>query len=122
MARLLREMATNFNDAEQEDEPFRQVLVATHSPLFASQPEVIDALLLALVPTSMHSKTLPPLRVTRMVPVITPNTLFNISTDGERNRAIEAYTIDMTRNYLSHETLDEALSQLSEARTQLNER
>src|SRR5205823_13680836 len=26
MARLLREMATNFNDAEQKDEPFKQVL------------------------------------------------------------------------------------------------
>ncbi len=42
MARLLRKMATDFNDPEQVNEPLRQVLVTTHSPAFISQPGVLN--------------------------------------------------------------------------------
>ncbi len=41
IGRLLRKIATDFDDPEQVDEPLRQVLITTHSPSFISQPEVI---------------------------------------------------------------------------------
>ena len=122
MARVLREMATDFNDAQQIDEPLRQVLITTHSPSFISQPEVIDSLLLAFMPTQIRGKRTPSLQFTKMVPVITSSipAQFEVSTNGDK--AIEAYTIDMVRKYLESGTLDKARDQLKKARTNLNER
>jgi predicted ATPase len=120
IAQLLREMTTDFNDPEQVDEPLRQVLVTTHSPLFISQPEVIDSLLLATMPTYIQGKSAPPINVTRMSPVITPNALSHVEADGDREIALEAYTIDMVRKYLDSDTLDEAQEHLKEARTNLH--
>jgi predicted ATPase len=122
MARLLREMATDFNDPEQADEPLRQVIATTHSPAFISQPDVVDSLLLALMPTRVQGKTAPSLRVTRMVPVITPNTLSQLKTDKNGDKAVETYTINQVKKYLDSDTLDEAYEQLEKARIVLNER
>jgi predicted ATPase len=119
MARVLREMATDFNDPQQVDEPLRQVLITTHSPSFISQPEVIDSLLLAIMPVQVQGKNAPSLRVTRMVPV----TSSNISgTDINGDKALAAYTIDMVRKYLDSDRLDEARNQLDKVRKTLNER
>ena len=60
-ARLLRDMTTDFADPERADEPLRQVIVTTHSPLFISQPEVIDHLLLATTPTIVAPQEKQPL-------------------------------------------------------------
>lgn len=119
MARVLREMATDFNDPQQVDEPLRQVLITTHSPSFISQPEVIDSLLLAIMPVQVQGKNAPSLRITRMVPV----TSSNISGTGiNGDKALEAYTIDMVRKFLDSDTLDEARNQLKKVRKTLNER
>jgi len=113
MARVLREMATDFNDPQQVDEPLRQVLITTHSPSFISQPEVIDSLLLAIMPVQVQGKNAPSLRVTRIVPV----TSSNISgTDINGDKALAAYTIDMVRKYLDSDRLDEARNQLNKVR------
>ena len=100
MAHLLREMATDFNDLQRVDEPLRQVLITTHSPMFISLPEAIDSLLLAIMLTRVQGKSAPAIQVTRMVPVITPNTLSQLEMETNRDKAVEAYTIDMIRKYL----------------------
>lgn len=122
MARLLHEMAIDFNDLEQVDEPLRQVLVTTHSPAFISQPEVIDSLLLAIMPTHVQGRHAASIRVTRMVPVIMAGTQSNLSADIDGDKAVEAYTIDQVRKYLDSDALDEARDQLRKARTSLSER
>src|SRR5712692_5830534 len=122
MARLLREMATDFNDSEQVNEPLRQVIITTHSPAFISQPEVIDSLLLAIMPTHVQGKHGASIRVTRMVPVIMADTQSSLGTDDNRDKAVEAYTIDQVKKYLDSDALDEARDQLGKARTSLSER
>ncbi len=122
MARLLHEMATDLNDPEQANEPLRQVLVTTHSPLFISQPEVRDSLLLATMPTRIQGKNKPAIRVTRMDPVITPNTLPHAEADAGGNRAMEAYSIDVVRKYLDGDALEAAQEHLKKARTNLHKR
>lgn len=119
MARLLREMATDFNDLEQVNEPLRQVLVTTHSPSFISQPEVIDSLLLAITPTRVQGKNAPALQVTRMVPVITSLTEPQAKEEG-RDKAVEFYSIDMVKEYLDNNTIEEAQNRLKEARVNLS--
>jgi predicted ATPase len=47
IARLLRQLATNFKKSEEQNRPLRQILVNTHSPTFISQPDIRDALLFA---------------------------------------------------------------------------
>src|SRR6266568_6287780 len=115
MVRLLREMATDFNALEQADEPLRQVLITTHSPTFISQPDTIDSLLLAIMPTHIQGKSGPALRVTRMIPVVTSDTVPMLETETREDKAVEAYTIDMIRKYLDSETLNEAADQLKNA-------
>ena len=122
MARLLCDMATDFKDTEQVNKPLRQVLVTTHSPTLISQPDIIDSLLLAIIPTRVQGKNAPSIRVTRLVPVITSNTQFSHDVDATRDRAVEAYTIDQVRKYLDGDTLEKARNQLSKARTNLSKR
>ena len=57
-----------------------------------------------------------------MVPVITPNRQTKLEMDTERDRALEVYTIDMVRKYLSSDNLDEARDQLEKARLLPNRR
>ena len=122
MTRLLREMATDFKGLERVNEPLRQVLITTHSPAFISQNDVLDSLLLTIIPTLVQGKNAPSIRVTRMVPVITSNTQSSPDVDPTRDKAVEAYTIDQVRKYLDGDTLEKARNQLSKARTSLSER
>ena len=113
VAELLRSMATNFGDSEQANQPLKQILVITHSPLFISLPEVRDSLLLTIMPSYVEGKGLPPLQITRMVPVVTRDT--SIAKSNDRNRAIEAYTIDTVKKILNEATLQEARDYLQNA-------
>ncbi len=122
MARLLREMATDFNDPQQAQEPLRQVLITTHSPLLISQPDIIDSLLLAFTPVHIQGKDVPSMRITRMVPVLTSGLSSMSGVDENGGMALEVYTIDIVRNYLDSESLDEARDRLKKARIGLNER
>ncbi|NJL04774.1 MAG: AAA family ATPase [Chloroflexaceae bacterium] len=69
-AALLRELTTDFSDPEQVDQPLRQLLVNTHSPVFAAQPDVRDGLMFAEMVQHVepHQNT-PPARVTRITPI-----------------------------------------------------
>ena len=118
MARILREMATDFHDPRQVNESLKQVLITTHSPIFISQPEIIDALLLVITPRRVKYHNIPSVRLTQMVPVLTQRSHFQLSSDPE-DRAGDIYTIDMVRKYLESGFIDEALNQLEQARETL---
>src|SRR6266567_3976507 len=118
MARILREMATDFHDPRQVSESLKQVLITTHSPIFISQPEIIDALLLVITPRRVRYHNIPSVRLTQMVPVLMQRNHFQLSSDPE-DRAVDIYTIDMVRKYLESGFIDEALKQLEQSRETL---
>lgn len=70
IAALLRELTTDFSDPEQVNLPLRQLLVNTHSPVFAAQPAVRDVLMFAeMVQRVEPQQDTPSARVTRITPV-----------------------------------------------------
>ena len=111
MTRLLREMATDFNDLERADEPLRQVLVTTHSPALISQPEVVSSLLFAYTVTQIVPGQ-PTLEVTRMVPVIINKEQSGAIAGTDIDRAEASYTLDEVRKYLDSEVMNDALIHL----------
>ena len=119
MARLLREMATDFSTPPQTNESLRQVLITTHSPTFISQPEVIDALLLVVTSKRVRYHTIPSVRQTQMLPVLTKKNDAHVNGKPDQDRAVDVYTIDMVRKYLESGFVDEALDQLEQARETL---
>jgi predicted ATPase len=119
LARLLHNTATDFADPERADEPLRQIILTTHSPLFISQPEIINHLLLTTMPTRVWPKTRSSLQVTMMNPVITPETLAKISPDSNESRGSKYYTIDIVRQLLDSDDLQQASEQLKQARSDL---
>lgn len=54
MVHLLRDLTTDFSDPAQSDEPLRQLLVNTHSPVLVSQPGVLPGLLFAYMATRVQ--------------------------------------------------------------------
>ncbi len=108
---------------EEVDEPLRQVLITTHSPVFISLPEVIDSLLFAYTMTRVEplSSGNPTLEITCMTPVVTINTQTRFGMNASRDETMEVYTLDEVLRYLDSEDLDEARKQLERARTTLNE-
>ncbi|MGH2494590.1 MAG: AAA family ATPase [Ktedonobacteraceae bacterium] len=119
MARLLRGMATDFHDLPQVNEPLKQILITTHSPIFISQPEVIDALLLVITPKKVSYQNIPSVRLTQMMPVLAQKKRHQMKNDVGQDRATDIYTIDMVRKYLESGFIDEALNQLEQARERL---
>ncbi len=113
MTRLLREMATDFNDPEQVDEPLRQVLVTTHSPTFISQPGMLDSLLFAYTVTQIVPGQ-PTVDVTRMVPIVAQKTVSYPLAGTDIGKAEMSYTLDEVRKYLDSEVIHDALAHLDE--------
>ncbi len=113
MVRLLREMATDFNDSEQANEPLRQVLVTTHSPAFISQPQVVNFLLFAYTATQIAPDQ-PTMDITRMVPVITEEEQLPSLEETGIDKAEASYTLDEVRKYLDSEAMHEALLHFGE--------
>jgi predicted ATPase len=109
IARVLRDLATNFQDQDQIGLPLRQLLVNTHSPTFISQTEIRDALLFAYMVTLMRppEKGIPPQRVTRIVPVIKPDA--QLLSDLGVSQEEEAYTLDQIKDYLNSDALNDAV-------------
>jgi len=122
VARLLRILATDFRDAEQDNEPLTQVIVTTQSPLFASQPEVKRALLFAYTVTRISPRSLKniSLDITSMVPVVTLDEIAAFAENEPVSSAV--YTIDQVIEYLTGDTLSTTREELKEARKALNER
>ena len=122
IARLLRELATDFEDENQKGLPLRQLLVNTHSPTFISQPEIRDALLFAYMVTRVgpQAKGIPPHRVTRIAKVAKPHPQLNLPLDLARSKeeqsyAVEQnYTVEQIKHYLNSDTLNEAYENLTQ--------
>jgi len=112
IARVLRDLATNFQNEDQVDLPLRQLLVNTHSPAFISQTEIRDSLLFAYIVTRMRppEEEIPPQRVTRIVPVIKYDTqsLSDLGVSKEE----ETYTLDQIKDYLNSDLLNDAVHKL----------
>lgn len=121
MTRLLRKMATNLSDHTQSNTPLCQILVTTHSPLFISQPDVIDSLLLAIVPTRVQNKA-NPISITIMTPAITSEALSHLEDVSRDDKAPGAYTANVLKSYLDSSLLEEAREQLEKGQSELNER
>ncbi len=113
LARLLRELATDFHDESQKDLPLRQLLVNTHSPVFISQTEIRDALLFAYMVTRVgpQAKGIPPYRVTRISQVAKPHP--QLKPDFGLSKEEEIYTVDQIKNYLNSDVLQDAYSNFS---------
>jgi predicted ATPase len=117
MARLLRSMATDFDDPDQQDKPLRQILITTHSPALISLPEVIDSLIFALKIAHVEPGK-SPLHITRMVSVLTSDT----TSENEEDMATETYTVNQVRKYLDSGSFDKARNRLTGRRTIPRER
>jgi predicted ATPase len=117
MARLLFNMATDFDDPDQVDKPLRQVLITTHSPALISLPEMIDSLLFALKIAHVEPGK-GSLHVTRMVPVFTTEAPL----EQEEDVAAETYTINQVKKYLDSGSFDKARRKLTGRRAISRER
>ncbi|OQX24119.1 MAG: hypothetical protein BWK80_22485 [Desulfobacteraceae bacterium IS3] len=70
LVEVLRELSTDFSDHEQKDEPLRQLLINTHSPVLARQEPALPGLLFAYTASPVQpGQSEQPQRVTRIVPV-----------------------------------------------------
>jgi predicted ATPase len=112
MAQVLRDLATDFNDPDQADEPLRQLLVNTHSPAFIRQAVILPHLLFAHMVTHIQPGTeKQPLRVTRIVPIDTNLQMRWALGLDEPERA---YTVEQIIHYLSSADSNEAIAHLRE--------
>ncbi len=104
IAHLLKELATDFTDSEQGDEPLRQVLITTHSPTFISLPEILNSLLFAHMVTRVEpsSSGKPTMQVTEIASVI----------ENDNATAISAYSLDQIKKYLDGNLLNAARATL----------
>ena len=114
MARLLRALATDFNDLEQVDEPLRQLLVNTHSPILVSQPAIRSSLLFAdLVTRVDRALGETPLRVTQIHPVAPAQ--YQMKLLAQTVSPEQVYTLDQVIQYLNSADLGEALAEFGAA-------
>lgn len=109
IAHILRRMATNFTDLEQADEPLRQVIVTTHSPVFISQEDAADSLLFTFMVTRVVPKKYA-LQITQMTPVATRGTPSPLS--ETRDKAAESYASHQIEKYLDSHDLGRAREKL----------
>jgi hypothetical protein len=109
IARLLRELTTDFRDEDQSTLPLRQLLVNTHSPVFISQTEIRDALLFAYMVTRVRpqEKGILPHHVTRIVQVAKPDPQLKFDFGPSITKEEQNYTIDQIKHYLNSDTLKE---------------
>lgn len=110
MARLLRELATDFQDPEQPEAPLRQLLVNTHSPVFAGQPEVQDCLLFAQMVSRVHpGQNGSASRVTQIIPVdVDPQMKMQFGLSDE----LAQYTLHQVIHYLETADVQPAIETL----------
>jgi predicted ATPase len=107
LIQLLRELATDFSDSTQANEPLRQLLVNTHSPLFVSQTEVLPELLFAHTATRVQpSRAGQPLQVTKIVP-LRPHPQIKLD---ESNHEEAYYTLHQIIDYLHTVDVGEAIA------------
>lgn len=115
LARLLRDLATDFSQAYEEGQPLRQLLVNTQSPVFVSQREVMEVpngILFAYIVNHVKPQSgEPPLSLTRIVPVRRRAELVeSLQKKGEGNGSLqtETYSLNQIKRYLNTGTFEEA--------------
>lgn len=108
MAQLLRDLSTDFSDTEQQGLPLRQLLVNTHSPVFAGQTTVSHCLLFAqMVKRVQPGKNGQIARITQITPVdASPQLKLDLS-DEERQ-----YTLNQVIQYLQSGNVQESIAAL----------
>lgn len=112
LVHLLHELTTDFSDPAQADEPLRQLLVNTHSPVLVSQPDVWQGLLFAYMTTRVQPGQITrPLQVTRIVPIKPVRQLKLDLGIGDQE---EAYTLGQVIEYLDSANFGDALASLQE--------
>lgn len=106
MARMLSELATDFTQPDNLAAPLRQLLINTHSPVFASQPEILPQLLFAQMVNRIEPGQNGHLaRITRITPVNPATQLrMNLGLSDEE----VAYTVQQVIRYLNSADVDEA--------------
>lgn len=109
IAGVLSQLATDFDDIEQEDLPLRQFLCNTHSPMFISQPNILSHVLFAFTTTRIDP-SLPHRseRVTRMVPVQASGLQLGLGYEISTEEA--NYTLEEVKAFLEGSDLGEAIS------------
>jgi predicted ATPase len=111
IAGILSQLATDFDDPDQEGAPLRQFLCNTHSPVFISQTPIMPHLLFAYTVTRSdprHPQALE--RITRMTPVISSPTQPSLGMEITSEERI--YTLEEVKAYLNSADLGEAHSLL----------
>ncbi len=97
LVEVLRDLATDLNDPDQLEFPWRQLLVNTHSPVLANQKAIWKNLLFARLTTRISPNGNAPPRLTRIVPVKPSGQLgFDLEVSSEET----AYTIAEVVKYL----------------------
>ncbi|MDQ2810006.1 MAG: AAA family ATPase [Chloroflexota bacterium] len=122
MVQLLRDLATDFADPEQREQPLRQLLVNTHSPTLVSQLVAQLGIYSGAAPELTFAHTVmrvqpgsatPPLRVTRMThidPSIQRD--LNVGANGS-NGSDGVYTVNQVIEYLHSADADKAVAILT---------
>jgi len=110
MVRLLRELTTDFSDLAQAEDPLRQLLVNTHSPVFVSRSGVLPGLSFAHIVARVEpGQGFSPLRVTRIVAVNPdPQIKMDLGIDDQE----EAYTLEQVIEYLNSADVSEVVNSL----------
>lgn len=118
LARLLRQLATDFTKPQDQERPLRQVLVNTHSPGFMSQPEMRDALLFAftamLIEPRQQDGQSSSRYVTRVEPVsearkqVQQLRLQGFAAEKRESARNQIFTIDQVKAFLDSENQKEA--------------
>ncbi len=110
MANMLQSLTTDFSDPEEQPLPLRQLLVNTHSPVFASQSEVRHNLLFAqMVPRVIPGQKNESIRVTRIEPVLPPGKQLQWETTSQQERQ---YTLEQVLDYLRSADVYEAIADM----------
>ncbi len=103
---LLCHLATDFSDVSQSDQPLRQLLINTHSPVLISQPAIYPHIIFAHMATLVQpGNDVAPMRVTRMTPLLLDQ---QTKQQHESERAEEIYTLQQVLRYLDSADVHEA--------------
>ncbi len=112
LVETLQDLATDLSDLKRSDEPLRQLLVNTHSPVLLNQLGTLENLLFAHMITEIDPENLKhPLRFTHVVP-ISYNYDPNKDEEGKWNNE-EKYSLHQIIKYLNTGDASEMLTKLS---------
>jgi predicted ATPase len=112
MAQLLRDLATDFSDSEQQGLPLRQLLVNTHSPVFAGQTAVSHCLLFAQMVQRVQPGQVA--RITQITPVDPRLHKSSGQLKLDWNDTEGQYTLNQVIKYLESGNVHEAIAALKE--------